>query len=382
MRLKKRAWLIAAVFLMAVLAASLYGQMKRANAKVSITIPVQFTPSYRQDRQNAISVEIPEVYELLHIVTALSEAEDQAPAFTNRQTPYYQDVISHFSKYQDHPAVSRIKTANEKLGYSNVRNLFIYGFREDQIVAGGTCASDYINERYGTLFLKELQDFAKASGFRQFYKEHGALYRQHAALVRAMPVQRMWNWLERQFPQHYDSYKIILSPLTGGSHNTFHYEDTNNDFDEIVLFVSSPAILSMEKYPSGPVREGLVSQMLFTEIDHNYVNPMSNRYIHLVTGAFKDLLKWKDKPGYDRAALTFNEYMTWGTFLLYAHDAYDTDSFKQIEQATVDTMNRRGFRLFGRFHKSLWELYEGREAGETVADLYPDILKWCAEAGA
>jgi hypothetical protein len=46
--------------------------------------------------------------------------------------------------------------------------------------------------------------------------------------------------------------------------------------------------------------------------------------------------------------------------------------------AAVDTMmvTRRGFYQFEKFDKFLVDLYKNRRAGQTVADLYPQIIEW------
>ena len=52
-----------------------------------------------------------------------------------------------------------------------------------------------------------------------------------------------------------------------------------------------------------------MSRMLFTEIDHNYVNPTTNfdEYIKDVVKAFSNIAKWNKGSSYGRPALTFNE---------------------------------------------------------------------------
>jgi hypothetical protein len=120
--------------------------------------------------------------------------------------------------------------------------------------------------------------------------------------------------------------------------------------------------------------------MLFTEIDHNYVNPITDLDSNLrkVVKSFSNIAKWNKASSYGLPALTFNEYMTWGVFMLYACDIYEGKDLKEIEKVTVDIMNYRGFIHFQEFYDQLLALYKNRDDGKTVADLYPDILKWCS----
>jgi hypothetical protein len=46
--------------------------------------------------------------------------------------------------------------------------------------------------------------------------------------------------------------------------------------------------------------------------------------------------------------------------------------------ASIDRMmtERRGFPQFAAFDKMLVDLYRNRKSGQTVADLYPQIIEW------
>jgi hypothetical protein len=48
----------------------------------------------------------------------------------------------------------------------------------------------------------------------------------------------MWKWMEGQFPQRYQGYKVIFSPLIGGAHSTQKFSD--DGYSETVMFISGP----------------------------------------------------------------------------------------------------------------------------------------------
>jgi len=121
----------------------------------------------------------------------------------------------------------------------------------------------------------------------------------------------------------------------------------------------------------------IFSRIVFAEIDHNYVNPITDQYLDRVNSVFSDIQKWNDQNDYYPTPYsTFNEYMTWSVFTLYAYDRYKNDNFNVINQKTLNTMANRKFVLFEQFSDKLLELYLNREEGETIPDLYPDILEW------
>jgi hypothetical protein len=143
------------------------------------------------------------------------------------------------------------------------------------------------------------------------------------------------------------------------------------------MFVSGPK-LSTDR--PDEVREGLLSRVVFTEIDHNYVNPTTWHHWFGVWRAFSPPAHWNQQRGYRSAMQTFNEYMTWGVFLLYADDVYEESAFEEIKRVTVSSMEEsRKFIRFGKFSDRLLALYRNRRPGQKVPDLYPAILVWAGK---
>jgi hypothetical protein len=130
------------------------------------------------------------------------------------------------------------------------------------------------------------------------------------------------------------------------------------------------------------VSEGLVTRVVFTEIDHNYVNPETDKYLEKVNEYFGDRNMWaagKESKGYTSPYTIFNEYMTWSVYLLYCYDQYEPENFEVINKRIVSyIINRRGFHRFDDFHNTLLKLYSERETGTTIADLYGPLLLWAA----
>ena len=120
------------------------------------------------------------------------------------------------------------------------------------------------------------------------------------------------------------------------------------------------------------------ARTVFTEIDHNYVNPVTDLFGGRVKRVFADLDKWNEQNGYRSPYMTFNEYMTWAVFILYLNDTADTEEFfRQVSDAVVDQMiASRQFIRFRQFSDKLLELYKQRGPSETIVDLYPGILDW------
>lgn len=348
----------------------------------SIKNLTQFPQTYVDNNREKIIVEIPEVYELLNVVIAISDRAQEGTINVNRHNKqYYPKVIDRFSQYKDHSAVTKIQETMQKRGYSYVRKLFAYNFENGVIKHGGIYNEDEVKQ-LGEEHAELLADFAEKSDFRRFYKENRNYYQQQIEIFKEMvPLKEIWSWLETNFPQRHDCYRVVLSPLVYGSHNTLNFADESKDYSEILMFVSTAQHINSFDKVSEPFRKSLVTRMVFTEIDHNYVNPVTNedKNIARVAEAFSNLDKWNTKNNYRSPALTFNEYMTWSVACLYVFDNYQTENYNKFLESTIQTMNYRGFVLFDKFYDRLLELYMKREYGETIYDLYPEILKWAKD---
>jgi len=63
-----------------------------------------------------------------------------------------------------------------------------------------------------------------------------------------------------------------------------------------------------------------MSGVVFTEIDHNYVNPGTSKYEKLIDSIFSNRSAWtkhgNSSDYYDSPVRVFNEYMTHAAFCL------------------------------------------------------------------
>ena len=344
-----------------------------------------FTPSlnYISQHRGTSSVEIPEVQELIHVIIAVASRSDSSLNFINKTTEYYQKVISTFEPFKEHKIVETIY-AMVKANPANYYFLKMDGtgfyFNEDnQLLKEDTYDRLGWNKKNVIdPLLTDISDFAHKSNFRQFFKDNHDFYSYLIDLMKIQsPIDKQWRWLEKEFVEKYDNYRITFSPLVRGSHSTQFFETAG--FRQIVMFVESPYII--KKY-NDQITEGLLTRMVFTEIDHNYVNPISHKYKKQIKQIFKDRSKWTDTnkgtDWYGSPELIFNEYMTWAVFTLYALDTFNEDDFNTINtKTTMQMVDLRGFLRYKEFNQKLIELYRSKGTNETVVDLFPKILDWC-----
>ena len=150
----------------------------------------------------------------------------------------------------------------------------------------------------------------------------------------------------------------------------------NNDFNESIMFISAPNRYKNEK-ESLSIQSIKFTRSFFTEIDHTYVNPTSDKYIDEINDAFVDLAPWYKGGGYNKPYLIFNEYMTWSLYSLYAMENYSPKEYLFIKNYTEDFMiNKKGFYQFKAFNNELIRLYINKSTKEKITDLYPSIISW------
>ncbi len=344
---------------------------------------------------NKIVVENPEVYELMHIACGLTNTFQEDANLLRKNTDYYQAVEAWFADHSEHELVNTLEKALRKndfrwaVGATRVLSMN-YDLSEDgQLVTNNLLSTKPLlfklfKKRTFLMpnHIKVIEDFAQQSNFKQFYKQQKKtrkkLNKQYNKLCN---FEDMQAWLEQKFSNKAQSYRIIYSPLTGGFHNTISFEDKNRKATQNLMFVNAPRwnpdTLSAKDLEINSSRQ---ARVVFTEINHNYVNPLTDQYLAELEAAMPDYKRWNDeKQGYKSAYATFNEYMTWGVFSLYAMDTYSAKHIDEIVKVQADFMDDfRGFPRFTTFNKELMRLYKAKNK-PPIEELYLPMLEWMKE---
>lgn len=344
--------------------------------------PVEINEKYR----GKVVVEVPEVYELMQIACSLTESFQDDSNLLRKNRDYYDDVYKHFEDFENHPLVLtvndfftkhgiprsqhsiRLNSLNYNLDRNynvNLKNFLIPLSNRDQ-------DKTFIIPNYIDL----IEDFAKQSNFKDFYEQHNSYYnRLINNYYKLCDFQGMKTWLENKFDSKYQSYRIIFSPLTGGFNSTVRFPTMN----QIFAFVSAPKenikTLSPKEFEMTSSRS---SRVVFTEIDHNYVNPLTDQYLKELDNAISDYKYWNAQENslYSSKYKTFNEYMTWSVFNLYALDTYSEENSDAIIKGPTDQItDRRKFIRFREFNKELIRLYESKNKPK-IEELYEPIFEW------
>ena len=291
------------------------------------SLSANYPMAYQRRFRGTVTYEIPETYELANVAMALTETGQKDANMIQQSGTYFSQVKQHFATVAKHPLIVRL---NEQLKRDGGN--FYYSVRENayamelnkrgQPVNRGVYESIYLRSNDMAEHPGQWADFVKKSNFRRFYTDHQPFYQKNIADVsRLLPVKQMQDWLEAQFPGiRYDGQRVVFSPLINGAHSAQKFADQG--YQESLMFICDAKDFDRSKLTE-PQIEGLYSGVVFTEIDHNFVNPTSDKNLQAVNDTFSDREKWVrkgDADHYGSAYEVFNEYMTHAVHLLYIKD--------------------------------------------------------------
>jgi hypothetical protein len=353
--------------------------------------PSNFTTSYKEQHRGKYSVLCREVHELVNIAVALTTIGKEDTNMVEQSSDYYKQVLAHFDQFKEHALIQELEQhitevfGSETYGYYyNIRmNANMYAFSTTNTIIND---SPFTRMGFGSENLMEpllgmLEDFAQKSNFREFYAQQSEYYNQLITDSEdLMPIRKMWDWVEAKFPQRYDSYVIYISPLVNGAHSTQKFIE--DDFKQTAMFINAPFGLDDL---SDQEREAAFTRIVFTEIDHNYVNPTTDAYPE-VAEAITDLSCWNTGgQGYGNNYATVNEYLTWAVYSMYLYDNFEPEVFEKSNDREANFMNEgRGFIQYKAFNDFAVDWYKNHP-NTSITSFFPEAAKWienqpCVEA--
>ncbi|MDT3401983.1 DUF4932 domain-containing protein [Mucilaginibacter terrae] len=346
---------------------------------------VSFDNAFQKANNNKSRVEISPLKELLHIMLAITKTGLANDDMVNQNGVYYQDVLKYFKPYSNEPI---IKTFDSLLNASLYNYIFITGNamtydlsgtslkrNRNYIFTATAVANAKVKINPIDTYKKQIEAFAKRSQFQKFYKLHKGYYAnvisdyEHEA-----NLDQQWKWLEKNFKTKINSYLILCSPLINGLNYTTEFKDKG--FRQIVMVLPLldhlPELTALQN-------ELLNKRVMFTEIDHNYVNMPSIAHKATIDRVFKNRATWVNEKAdgtyaYPTPLKVFDEYMTFATFLLFCKDNYDQTVYTETRKSVISVMIERGFTKMEAF-VSILEKVRAAAPDKKVDELYPQLLE-------
>lgn len=349
-----------------------------------------FDEEYQRTTSGKIFVRIPDVYEMINIAIAISKYGKQQKYKVYKKSEYYQKVLSWFDEYNELSLIKKLDSVFEVNGnyYASYKmNGYAFYFDENGIIQRNKNynRTGFSGQKDNKLlpFLEQMQNFADSTKFLEFYNQNNETYEKQVSFYQdSIGLREMQIWLENNFPGNsaYDTYNIIFSPLVGGSQSSTWFE--SNGYRELQPHVNFPYYSAFQRLlPASKVAEYCYrGNIVFTEINHGYINPEGEKYSVEIANAISNRDVWVNESkgsNYYIGNSLFNEYMNWGLINLRFVDCVPHEEQDKLMNSVVRIMVKgRGFTKFEEFNEFLVEKYRNRNEGITVADLYPDIIKW------
>lgn len=348
-------------------------------------VKVNFSEKFKKENQGKVKIEIHETKELLHIMIAITEVGLENDDMIEQSGDYYKDVIQTFQTFKNEKIIAKFDSlmkSNPLYYIFLTGNALSYNFKGKKLIkdktylfpAQNVSSHTKITINPITTYKEEIENFAEKSGFRKFYKSHKEYYNKVISDYNKLAnLQKQWDWLEKKFNTQVNNYTIMCSPLINGLNYTTSYTDQN--FKQIMMVLppvtENPKLSQIDNVIFN-------TRGMFTEIDHNYVgNPtMKNR--EQIESVFKNREEWVDtsKYGteyYPNPERVFDEYMTYGVFLIYCKDNFESNVTKKASQEIRDLMTDRGFIKMEIFTENLFNVYD-KNQNKKIDDWYPELI--------
>ena len=338
-----------------------------------------FDDQYKAENTGKVRVEIREAYELAQIAYALAEARQSDANRAWTKGAYYDAMMAHFAPYKDHPAIDAVDFKKWPDYWSYRQNSLAYSYRDGKLDHAGVYETLWNSGEDKFQKVKnQLEVFARDADFDAFYAEQADYYAylegEFSELVDPAAMQR---WLHENFSARYDSYLIAISPLVGGAHNFAIVRDT--DYAEAIITISASNVYDKDRDADGVISDAArlkFSRLIFTELDHNYVNPASDRFKSEIKSAVGDVDQWNASDDYRSAEATFNEYVTWAIFPLFVRSEYG-EAYVDAAVADVNrVMTRRGFQKFPEFNDWVLSNNAFSTGVKSVEASYEEMIAW------
>ncbi|AWH85090.1 DUF4932 domain-containing protein [Flavobacterium album] len=350
---------------------------------------VNFSEKFKKENQGKYKIEVNELKELIHIMIAITNTGKDNSDMIQQEGQYYKDIRSYFKPYENEAIIKTFDSLMAASLYNYVfltGNAISYNLKGKKLIKSNVfifpamgVANAHIDINPITTYKNEIEDFARKSNFRKFYADHKEFYAKIISdYDKSANLGRQWKWLENNFETKKDSYIILCSPLINGFNYTGQFMDNNFT----LIHMNLPPI---DNYPNLTALENelLNTRVMFTEIDHNYVGAPTESNKDLVSQVFDDRINWVNEEAdgtyaYPTPVNVFNEYMTYGVYVLYCKDNYDQATFNKVTKDVITQMTDRGFTKMELFMDSLLKL-RSEHPNEKIDKWYPEFLKQLGE---
>ena len=284
---------------------------------------------------------------------------------------YMDEALRTFEKWRNHRAV-RIFTEMfyaGQISYDALVGLMVH-LSDPPTLDVIVELARYITEKAGSRarlaeFIKALQGFASESNFIEFYLDHEGFYED---IIRRSnlreELQGIIKILEDFFRMSMKKYYLVLTPLLEGNYG--HWFENRGD-TEAFAFISPTKVVD-----GFPVFEN-VMVAIEHEFMHAFVNPMAERFKHLVDKYSHVYEKKLADIGYHTWEYAINE------FIIRACTIVIESRHKGLTESEVNkwlsTEEKRGFKHIKIFYDAIKDYARKKGRCSNFQEFYPKMFE-------
>lgn len=139
----------------------------------------KFSDDYKKSHTGKTFVEIPEVYELMNVVMAITSEGKKDNGLIRKNNAYYYDLLKWFDKYINEPIVGSVNAeiSNHDNYHALKMDAYAFEFHNEKIVQSDTYDRiGFSNTNNLRSFIPALEEFAVKTKFAAFYAKHKSYY--------------------------------------------------------------------------------------------------------------------------------------------------------------------------------------------------------------
>ncbi len=332
--------------------------------------------SYEEIPEESVTVETPEVYELMYILAYLGGYGGLGV----RSEAYLEDVQQWFSGMEHHRAVSMIREFFSRGSLYDLGFSFALGIDDGSLYSRGNYSVEEIFEARSLAF-ETIENFIEESRYEEFYQKHHDFYHQmHAQFLGIVPLDDVRQWLEQHFSARHDLYRVLISPMASSKQYAYLFRDWWRRVHEIIVALPPvhPQLIGEHEQDriTYEEMEALASLEAFTELAYGYAGPATDGFINRagIQEVFSHEVTWFTGVGYGLPTQVFNEYLVWTAYILYCEDRYSPKTVEMIHSAVSEIMKRRGFVIFDEFALEVLDLRRNHGDDFSLEKSYSDML--------
>jgi hypothetical protein len=322
--------------------------------------------------ESQLNIQVDPRMELLAVIQHFTDWADKR--HTQFNFTYKEDLDTYFKNYSTHSAVQKSEQlTNSGFSYDAPAAFVLYhnnppSFR--QMIP----YSSYLKTRAGSEtslkdFADKISDFAKKTGFMDFYNSNLNLYNQiQNEIQNEINDTNYIKILEDFYGERKNSYNIIPAPLF---HSGGYGHQIESALGGDVYNICGPVSVKDDKPYFGD--KNRLMSILLHEFSHSFVNPVTDKYIteiHESESLFGPIKDKMEQQAYNNWKTCVNEHLIRINVIIFVVQLID----ENIKNFVIQKEVNNGFIYITHLDTLMEKYMNNRKIYDTYESFYPEII--------